>query len=272
MGGAFLRLIALAAMLSAACLARAEPKGGAPSLWAEGAAFVLALGDGRLLRSPDLVGAIFDAETPSGAPVRLRIETVVSGPGAPRVLLHDLRFEAAPGDWRSLCGPDGAGRRLAFPVEGAWSAEGRFIADPDRFFVTCTGGAEGKCVMLGYDPWAEGPNGQRLPALYEACRHMMRASYCDGLGTTAEGSEIDVYDDLGIQRPKTLDDPRFAFEAGWTPRGAACVAHPRRPQRMSASALGAVCPALAQVEPCNEATARGAGAMLFNRSRPDPRF
>src|ERR1041385_6963440 len=77
----------------------------------------------------------------------------------------------------------------------------------------------------------QGPVGRRprFP-YYEACQHMVRADY-DGSrwAHTKNGTPIDFWDHIGVQHPDTLADPAFAFEPGWSPEGAACVAKTRWP-------------------------------------------
>jgi hypothetical protein len=184
------------------------------------------------------------------------------------VLLHtfsvrDRRTKA----WQPLCQPDASGRRAGFPVAGRWSAKGRFIKDPDAWFVACTSGSQGKCILWGYDPWRAGPGGEDLAPYYEACQHLVRADY-DGKGAahTREGTEIDIWDIAGVQKPDTLGNPGFRFEAGWAAAGAVCVARTRWPDVLSLKDLLNKAPRLA-AKPCDPEEARRRGALLFNRSR-----
>src|SRR5262249_61480789 len=131
-----------------------------------------------------------------------------------------------------------------------------------------TSGGQGKCVRFGYHPWRTAPDGRPMRDYYNACVRLLRADYCgDGYGSTRNGTLVDIWDDHGIQTGATADDPAFAFEAGWTADGAVCVAHPRIPENISLEKLKAYCPRLAALASCDEGTARGAGALLFNRSR-----
>jgi hypothetical protein len=100
---------------------------------------------------------------------------------------------------------------------------------------------------------------------------MVRGDYCgDGMAHTKDGTSIDIYDDLGIQTVGAADDARFVFEAGWTPAGAACVAHTRWTDLLTLEELARTCPRLKQAPACTEARARSLGAHLFNRSRRLP--
>ena len=167
------------------------------------------------------------------------------------------------GEWRNLCGADADRRRLGFPLAGAFTADGRHIEMPGRFLITCTGGAEGKCVRFGYKPWRQGPDGVSLLAYYQTCVRLVRADYCgDGIGHTRNGTPIDLFDRIGIQPDEAA--PGMTFEAAWGPDGAVCVRHTRLKEALDATALVQQCPRVARIvgEKCDEATP----ALLFNRS------
>lgn len=228
------------------------------SVAAERSEFVVALSDGRTLRSADLVGAELTIDE-GGKPLVIRIDAVSKDPKS-AATLHTVSVRDAAGEFTPYCGPDADGRRAAFPIAGRARADGLLIADALRFELVCTSGAQGKCVRLGYAPW------QRLDA-FNACVRMIRADYCgDGTSTTRDGTQIDVYDDLDVQSSEP--DPAMAFEAGWTPEGAVCVQHPRIPENTTLERIAATCPRLAGKtgDACSEASARNAGALVFNRS------
>jgi hypothetical protein len=135
--------------------------------------------------------------------------------------------------------------------------------------ITCTGGAEGKCVRFGYKPWGHAPDGTPLALAYNACVRLVRADYAgDGIGTTRDGQPIDIYDSLGVLPP--ADNPAFEFEAGFAADGAVCVRHVRVRQNTTLAAVEASAPRLAGRvgDVCDEKFAREAGAMLFVRSPP----
>ncbi len=145
--------------------------------------------------------------------------------------------------------------------------DGRYRSDGAHFALTCTGGARAKCMRWGYRPWDRAP-GTPKAQMYEACVQMVRADYCgDGTATTREGMTIDIYDRHGVQKSESGED--FRFEAGRAPTGAVCVNHVRVPGNVTLDAIAARCPRLkgALGERCDEAAARTAGAVLFNRSR-----
>ena len=241
----------------------------AASLSVEGTRFVVTTDGGRTLSSEQLVGAVLDMETPEGAPARVRIDAVFPAPDNKDVLLHDLRVEGPDGSWRPICDPDAKGGRAAFPIAGAWDGR-RFVPDKARWFLTCTSGAQAKFRLWGFDPWANGPDGRSLAPLYQACQHMVRADYRgDGAAYTRNGTIIDAWDIHDKDGPATASDPAFAFEAGWGPDGAVCVARTRWPDLLALAALIASAPQLS-ARPCDEAEARRRGALMFNRSKLRP--
>lgn len=84
---------------------------------------------------------------------------------------------------------------------------------------------------------------------------------------TRNGMTIDIFDDLGIQKPDTVNP--LPFEAGWTEAGAVCIAHPRVPENGLLAVILAANPQPAgRIGPdvCTEAAARAWGAGIFNCS------
>jgi ADYC domain len=143
-----------------------------------------------------------------------------------------------------LCEPNPQGERWAFPLRGQWNANGDHISDKG-FTLTCSGGAQGKCVRFGYKPWRTLPNGTSLADYHQACIRLVRADYCGDRGTTRDGMLIDIYDRIGIQRPENNDSKNeLSFEAAWNTKGAVCVAHTRVPANMTLSLLATTCPRL----------------------------
>jgi hypothetical protein len=262
------RICAVAAMtfFASSMIARAA---GLESIDVEGTQFVARLGDGRVLRSAELVGATLTIAAHGGA-LRLRIDAVEPDPTVPsgEVLLHTLSYQTSDGEWRNLCdaGPDG--RRQGFPLKGRARADATLEpAEAGVFELTCTGGAQGKCVRFGYAPWGKTKNGADMLPFYNACVRLVRADYSgDGRGTTRNGQRIDIYDDIGVQQK--ADDPKDVFEAGFTPAGAVCVNHARVAENVDLAALEKSAPRLAGRvgELCTEEFARRNGAVLFVRS------
>lgn len=239
-----------------------------PDLQVRETRFDLQLPDGTRRGSEDLVGAILEIDGPGGEPLVVRVDAVEPAPEDRTILLHTFSVrDAITAQWRPLCQPDGAGRKVGFPVAGRWDAKGAYVKDPSSWFLTCTSGSQGKCVLWGYNPFRKGPNGADLAPFYQACQHMVRADY-DGRGAahTRNGTTIDTADVAGVQRHDPDPNGEFAFEAGWGPTGAVCVARTRWADLLPTSVLLESRPELAAA-PCDEAEARRRGALLFNRSK-----
>jgi hypothetical protein len=202
----------------------------------------------------------------TGRQRRIRIDGVErdSKDPAGEIVLYALsEQDSGSGEWRNLCLPDAEGRRLGFPLAGAFTADGRYEPTRGGILLTCTGGAEAKCIRFGYKPWGFGPNHVALAPYYQTCVRLVRADYCgDGIGHTRDGTPIDLFDTIGIQRDEPA--PGMTFEAAWRADGAVCVRRTRLPDVLDSTALAANCPRLKHSigETCDEA----APALLFNRS------
>ena len=236
------------------------------SIEIEGTAFLITLSNGHVLGQEELPGIQLMLGDGSGHQRPIRIEAVEhdTKDAAGEVVLYTLsEQDPASGEWRNLCEPDPDGRRLGFPLAGAFTRDGRHVAMPGRYLITCTGGAEGKCIRFGYKPWRKGPDGASLASYYQACVRLVRADYCgDGVGHTRNGTLIDLFDTIGIQSDEVA--PGMTFEAAWGADGAVCVRHTRLKDVLDLSTLAARCPRLAGGigVGCDEATP----ALLFNRS------
>jgi ADYC domain len=232
----------------------------------DGNAFRVTVPDGSVLAQDQLLGAILTLVDGSGARRRIRIDAVehdVRDPRGETVLYTLSEPDPATGQWRNACEPDPGGRRLGFPLNGAFTTDGRYVPTPGRILITCTGGAEGKCIRFGYQPWRTAPDGASLEPYYQACVRLVRADYGgDGVGHTRNGTPIDLFDRIGIQRDEI--GPGMTLEAAFAPDGAVCVAHPRLPDLTSLNALVHRYPRLAGHvgEDCDE----HAAALLFVRS------
>jgi hypothetical protein len=267
-------LAAALALPSTGGRARADGPGAAPAIRGVevvGAAFRVTLADGRALADDELVGAVLTAADEAGRPLVVRVdghERDARDPSGETVLYALSTPDPATGAWGPLCDPDPDGRRLGFPLAGGWSPTGEHL-HAEGFSVICTGGAIGKCVRFGYRPWRAGPDGRPLWDLHQACVRMVRADYCgDGVGRTRDGTPIDVYDRLGIQRDEPA--PGMGFEAAWTPSGASCVRKVRIRGEVSLDGLERTCPARLAGrtgEACTEeGAARAPEVLLFNKS------
>ena len=200
-----------------------------------------------MLAQDQLPGTVLTLGDGSGAQRRIRIDAVEHDARDPRgeVMLYTLSEpDPATGELHNACQPDPDGRRLGFPLPGAFTPDGSYVAAPGRILITCTGGAEGKCVRFGYQPWRTLPDGTSLEPYYQACVRMVRADYGgDGIGHTRNGTPIDLFDRIGIQRDEI--GPGMTLEAAFAPDGAVCVAHPRLSDLTSLDILARQYPRLA---------------------------
>jgi hypothetical protein len=234
------------------------------TLTAEAGAFVLRLEDGRVLRGTELTGAIVHVSLEGGRVAPMRIASVTRDPKQPEVLRHEFETSDGHGGWKNACPPNPDGETWGLPLSLPVGHPGR----DGEITVSCISGVVAKCVRWGYPPWSKGPGGEDLMPFHAACVRMARADYCgDGHPHTKQGTSIDNYDDLGIQRRGAADDATYVFEAGWSPQGAVCVAHPRWEDQGSIEQIRNQCPRLAAVPRCDEASARALGARMFNYSR-----
>lgn len=234
------------------------------TLKAEGGTFVLRLADGRVMRGSELTGAIVHVALDGGRVAPMRIASVTPDPEHPEILRHEFQTSDGRDGWKSACPPNPAGETWGLPVALPAGHPGR----DGEITVSCISGVVAKCVRWGYPPWSRGPGGEDLTPFHAACVRMARADYCgDDRPHTKQGTSIDNYDDLGIQRRGAADDPTYVFEAGWSPQGAVCVAHPRWADQGSLEQIQRACPRLAAVPRCDEASARALGARMFNFSR-----
>ncbi|EIM25444.1 ADYC domain-containing protein [Microvirga lotononidis] len=236
--------------------------GSGGTLRADGPELVLDLEDGRILRGEDLVGIRFVLAGRDGV-VHVRIDGVEedgSATGGP-LPLYSMSVHSPDGAEKGpFCLPDPQGRRAGFAIPDASGG----------LSFTCTSGAEGKCVRMGYRPW-ERRDGFSLRELHKACVHMLRADYGgDNRPTTRNGTSVDIFDRFGIQRSEKADGMRF--EAAWGPDGALCVAHPRIAQNVSLEDIASRFPWLAGrlgPELCSLESMRAEPrAILFNHSNP----
>ncbi|OEO32303.1 hypothetical protein VW23_012205 [Devosia insulae DS-56] len=227
--------------------------------------FRATLSDGTTRQGTELVGMVL-TYSDGDSTIRIRLKGVRPDPRdtSGKLQLNDLRYADTDNPY---CSPSADGVREGYAVAGRADADGTIHpAEPGEFVLTCTSGAQGKCLRFGYRPWEIGPDGVSKADRYNACIHMVRADYCgDGTPTTRDGTIIDMFDDAGIQVADR--NPGFSFEAAWTPKGAACVAHVRIRENISLEDLARTCPRLTgKLGP--EACSEGAvSAEVYNLSK-----
>jgi hypothetical protein len=241
-----------------------------------GTAFRLTTAAGRVLTGLDLVGAVLTLDDPSGERLAVRIDAVRPDPKDPTgetTLYTFMAQDPATGAWANLCAPDADGLAMGFPLSGVWTPTGEHRPSEQAFSLTCTSGALGKCVRLGYKPWQAAADGTPLGPYHQACVRMIRADYCgDGAGHTRDGTPINIADRLGLQ---VFDPaPALRFEAAWGPDGAVCVHRVRLPEVASLEGLVRACPGRLAGKvgaACTEGAARHSeAALLLNASEPRP--
>jgi len=193
---------------------------------------------------PAEVGSIVEAYSDLGERIRFRVDAVEPDPddAGHELTLYGLSVEV-PGQagWQPYCEPDLQGRSRAIPVDGSWDARGDWSAGDGATTFACTSGAIGKCLRWGYRPWKEA-GGRSLRDHHLACIRMARADYCgDGRPHTRDGTRINIFDPLGIQK-RDPDDPKdpFVFEGGWSPGGVTYLYRPRLHDRVVE--IAAECP------------------------------
>lgn len=268
-----LAVLGLAALALGLVLARTAPvlAGDGQHVVVEGTELRLIDGDGQIRSGDGLVGGELTLLDAYGSH-RLRIERTQLDADSPspaiRLYAFSLR-DPTSGAWQELCRPGPDGLTLAFPLPGYFTDDGGYVADAQRFTITCTGGAIGKCIRFGYRPWEPASDGISRAALYQTCVRMIRADYCgNGHGWTRNGMPVDLFDAAGILREEPSSG--LSFEAAWGPAGASCVAHVRVPENGSLADVVRTCPRLAgKVGPdaCSSTIRpRVDGALIVNKS------
>jgi hypothetical protein len=147
-------------------------------------------------------------------------------------------------------------------VPGRWDAQATHIDDPDVVTYSCMDGVIAKCVNWGYAPWLTDAD------VHASCTRLARADYCgNGIPWTMDGTEINIYDTLGILPESTAGDMKF--EAAWGTSGALCVSRPRYQIEDSGRRVLPSC--FASLPKCTSLDdAVPLGAVLANRSRVTP--
>lgn len=190
--------------------------------------------NGKIVGGQDLVGIKMPLGNDGDSSIKVRIDAVTQN-AATGVYEYvvSAKFKTA---WQPLCGIDPAtGSPItAIPIAGRYdSVTGNYAASNGDFTFACTTGALGKCILWGYQPWAarqeclsnRNCKSQSVQPWHQACVHMVRADYCgDGVSHTRNGTEIDIWDILGIQ---SQGDTNWTMEAEWTASGAQCIRHTR---------------------------------------------
>lgn len=266
----FRPLLCLGLLLIGATSAAA---GDGPKLTVSGTTFQVATASGKVLSGADLAGANLIIAM-DGERIPVRIKSVTRDTKNPNVLLNEFVYADAQGREQHFCKPSVDGVMAGFPVTGRMNDDGSISAGNDGHFeITCTSGAQGKCIRFGYEPDKSTPDGKStLRDYFNACIHLVRGDYGgSGAATTRDGTMINIYDRIGIQKDESTDSVGD-FEAGFSAAGAVCVARPRIRDNVSLDQLVADYPRLAGHVgrgACDEEIAAKLGALVFVKSNPD---
>lgn len=205
----------------------------------------------RTLTGRQLVGAQlhYDIVDKDGTrmPFSMRIDDIQLDNSVPSrdVWLYRVSYRSGgvntQGAWTNLCTNEQGQPDSAIPVSGVWDNKTGDRSDlPNAFTLACRDFALGKCITLGYRPWAKGSictgsgrnrdcNQISLADHHQACTRMIRADYCgNGVSYTVNGTVIDVYDYLSP--PLNVPETDWDIESRWTTKGALCLNEPRHPE------------------------------------------
>jgi hypothetical protein len=207
-----------------------------------------------------------------GQKLTFQIRKVEVDPKDPQgeVYLYTVFFRDANKTWQNLCHSDAHFPAKAVVLQGRWDNRGIYHSSEKQVTFSCANGALGKCLRFGYKPWKT-LNGISLRDYHQTCLRLVRADYCgDGIGHTKNGTPINIYDSLGIQKPDKAPD--MSFEAAWGINGAQCINHVRWAEGLSY--VKKVCPErlAAQVKNANSCTTATQAqsnfphALMFNDS------
>jgi len=186
-----------------------------------------------VLKGTAVQGAVLTSTDNEGRSMTLKIQDVKLDPkdAEGEVYLYTVVYQNTPtSQWQNICQQDRDHMATAIPLSGQWDTRGNHI-DNERITFACTNSALAKCVRWGYKPWKT-VQGQSLRNYHQACTRMVRADYCGtGVAHTQDGTEIDIYDRLGIQ--KRTNNSGMEFEAAWNSDGAVAISRTRFPETLA---------------------------------------
>lgn len=185
------------------------------------------------LTKPDLQAIAVVGFDDQGHQLNFQIRDAEVDPQDPQqeLYLYTVFYRDTNQTWQNLCRGDAKYEAKAVALQGSWDSTGAYRAGKNLVTFSCASGALAKCVRLGYKPWKT-LNGQPLRDYHQACVRMIRADYCgDGTAHTKDGTSINLYDRLNIQKPET--SPAMHFEAAWGVNGAELINHVRWPEDLA---------------------------------------
>ena len=120
----------------------------AASVAVEGTQFRVTLADGRVLPQEALKGVVLTFGDGSGQKRRIRIDSVERDRGTRRArsALRALRAGSAERRMAQRL-PARSAERLLIYASRPFTSDERYEARAGKLLITCTGGAEGKCVL-----------------------------------------------------------------------------------------------------------------------------
>jgi hypothetical protein len=199
--------------------------------WIDDGNIYVKLMNGSVVSGQSIVGLKVNGKIEDGTVVTLKVTGAekFKSIGGTDLYRYTIAFTWPGGPWAYVCGKQNGTPIKTIPVPGSWNyAEGvpdggSKLQDNDRITFACQNYALYKCVDLGYNPWLT-KKGKSLEDHHQACVRMIRADYCgDGQPWTVDGTIINVYDNLGIQK----DVSNWDIEAEWNEHGARCLSHQR---------------------------------------------
>jgi hypothetical protein len=245
----------------------------------DGAKLSGTLPGGGVLQGSGLVGVELAASLDDGTHVRLRIDQVETSSDPELERYHVSALVAGAAAYEPLCTAADGTAALAIPLMGSWDESegtttgGSHVEDASVFTFACEGYALAKCVDFGYAPWRTATEcltpkqcaSRSLAPYHQACTRLLRADYCgDGTPTTRDGTEVDLWDALGIQND---DETSWRLEAEWSSGGAVCVDAARWATLPDGQAVAAYvqqhCPNHWSTSGCGGATSTFPGASGF---------
>ncbi len=145
--------------------------------------------------------------------------------------LYTVFYQTKNQTWQNYCRATNHFAAKAIALPGTWDRQGTYQGNEDQLTFSCLSGALAKCVRLGYKPW-QTINGRSLQDYHQACVRMIRADYCgDGTAHTRDGTQINIYDRLGIQKRYVVSG--MSFEAAWGIDGAQSIHRTRYPEDLA---------------------------------------
>ena len=178
----------------------------------------------------------------NGTSVPLRIDDVKTD--ADGTVLYSVAVLSDNGPM-SLCGTANGVPVPAVVVSGYWDKAASYVDEDDSFTFGCVNAAIGKCVRWGYKPWTTAQEcrnnsckTRKLSDWHRACVRLVRADYCgDGVSHTRNGTIINVYDQIGIQKSSQIPAGKWKQSGEPTGRPASVTPAGSRPTPSTAKPI-----------------------------------